>query len=172
MRRLMALLSGTALVASLSIPSVAAAPPMNHFTGSFDMMSGDTLVAHVVAAFQEPTTGGTVPGSVVIRWASGEGVRVSRAVLTNAFFNALDSPLDDPDEGFEYNAFVQGTLCDVTGPNQGSCELFAMVFVETVSPLYPNHVGWSVPGSNVCCDGDWYDVGRGVFKLNYVRETP
>lgn len=154
-----------------TVPAPAAAQPMNHFTGSFDMVSGDDVVAQVVADFREPTAGGTVAGSVTIRWTSGD-IRQSRAHLSNAFFNAWDPPNDDPDEGFEHNAFVQGTLCEANGADTSSCQPFAMVFVQTLDPTYPNHVGFSVPGSDVCCDGAWYEVGSGVFRLNYVRETP
>jgi hypothetical protein len=148
------------------------APPMNSFVGSFDMVTWDgTVVAHVVADFQEPTARGKVPGSIVIDWMTGSDVRRSQATLSNAFFNSWN-PEDVPDEGLEYDAFAQGVMCDVSGPQTGSCQPFAMGFVQTVDPAYPNHVGFSVPGSNVCCDGAWYDVGRGVFRLNYFRDTP
>jgi hypothetical protein len=172
MRRFLALLSAGVLVASLAASSVAAAAQHgkpNSFSGDFDMIAWDgTVVANVVANLKEPTDGQLVPGTVDIYWASGD-VRESHAQVVKAYFWTLTN---DPVEGRQIGALVYGSLCDYLGPQAGSCRPFAMVFVDTVRGNFRNHVGFSLPGSTVCCDGPWYDVGRGDFVLNYTGPTP
>jgi hypothetical protein len=172
MRRFLALLAAGVLVAGLAASSVAAAGQQlkpNSFVGDFDMIAGDgTVVAHVVANLQEPTDGRLVPGSVDIYWASRD-IRESHAQVLETYFWPLDP---EPTEGRQVGAFVYGSLCDYVGPQAGSCQPFAMVFVDTVDKAFRNHVGFSVPGSTTCCDGAWYDVGRGAFALTYGHETP
>ena len=172
MRRFLALLSAGVLVAGLPASSVAAAGQSekpNGFAGDFDMVAGDgTVVAHVVANLKEPTDKQLVPGTVDIYWAAGD-VRESHAQIVRAYFWPL---ADEPTEGSQIGTFAYGSLCDYIGPQAGSCQPFAMVFVDTVAKAFRNHVGFSVPGTSDCCDGAWYDVGRGDFALKYSHPTP
>ena len=172
MRRFMALLAAGVLVAGLAGTAPATAVERgapNSFAGDFDMITFDgTVVAHVVAKFREPTERQLVPGTVDISWRTGD-VRESHAQVVQAYFWTL---IDEPTEGRQVGGRVIGSLCDYVGPQAGSCQPFSMVFVDTINRSFRNHVGFSVPGSTVCCDGAWYDVGRGDFALTYGVPTP
>jgi hypothetical protein len=172
MRRIGAIVAALMLVVSMATVSAAAQPSgrSNSFYANFDLLEyqGTTVVAHVVANLAEPTDDHLVSSTVAIVWTDGP-VRESHAqVIETRFWHLLDDPVEGPQNG----AFAYGVLCDYNAPQIGSCQPFAMVFVDTLDPAFLNHVGFSVPGTSVCCDGTWYDVGRGAFAMSWVRETP
>lgn len=171
MRRLAAALAAACLTVLLA-GSVLAAPAAgrpNSFYGNFDLLEyyGTTVVAHVVATVHEPTDTQLVPGTLDIYWKTG-AIRESHAQVTQAYFWPM---LDDPNEGPQLGAYLYGYLCDYRGPEDASCQPFAIDFVKSVNTAYPNHVGFQL-GSGPCCDGPWYDVGSGAFAMNWVRATP
>ena len=172
MRRVCAVAIAGLLVAAL-VPPAAAAPARNAFTGSFDFVDPDTaaVVGHVTATFNEAVEQQHVTGGLTITWThgnprSGTTARTSTATLLQGAFWAADF-------GFLGHASagrVYGLLCD--HPGQTPCDDFAMVFVRPDDPSKPNWVGFSAPGSDWCCSGLWYPVGKGTFALSYVRDTP
>jgi len=166
MRRMLALLAAVGLVASLGPASVVAAPTTqpNSFHGDFDLLddSGTQYLGHIVVDFGEvPNTKGNV-GSLDVTWAAGGS---SHGQLTWAEFGQQAN--DEWNVGALRWGWVKGTLCD-KGTGGTSCNPFAMMAQETLSPTMPNFIGWSVPGSSKCCGGDWDQVGRGAFVLNYL----
>jgi hypothetical protein len=168
MRRMLALLAAVGLVASLGPASVVAAPTTqpNSFHGDLDMVGwGDgPLVGHVVADILDQTTTRPGSGTVDIRWAQGGPVLRSRGVLTTVWFGQQP---DNPDVGAVRWAGGNGTLCDTTTAGT-SCGPFGVIFNEAVDPAFANFVGWSATGTDKCCDGLWYQVGKGGFALKYL----
>jgi hypothetical protein len=177
MRRTVALLAAIALAASLTTPGLAAPTPaagqQNSFVGSFELVEQGTtnVVGHVVADFREPTRAQLVPGTVDIYWTAGNPrsgltARESHAQILEAWF------WDGTDSKPYQMARVVGTLCDYVTPQKGACDPFAMVFAKFPGATPAKMVGFSVTGSTTCCDGAWFDVGKGSFVLNYVGPTP
>lgn len=183
MRRVVALIAASVLVGSLIASGVSAAPAprearANSFVGNFDMVEPGSglVVAHVVAQFQEPTFQRLVPGSLDIYWApgvatdpyggtdSGFGARESHGQIVRAAFWGAGT--EQPMGG------VQGWLCDYVTPQNGSCHPFQMGFGVSApeDPPTRNVVGFG--SYDWCCDGRWYDVGRGKFDLTVVTDTP
>ena len=172
MRRVCAVAVAGLLVVAL-VPSAAAAPPRNAFTGSFDIVDQGTaaVVGHVTATFNEAVEQQQVTGGLTITWThgnprSGSTARTSTATLLQGVFWAADFG----DLGHASAGRVYGLLCD--HPGQTPCDDFAMVFVRPDDRSKPNWVGFSAPSSDWCCSGLWYPVGKGTFALSYVRDTP
>ena len=172
MRRVLAVTVAGLLVVAL-VPSAAAAPPRNAFTGSFDIVDSGTaaVVGHVTATFNEAVEQQQVSGGLTITWThgnprSGTAARTSTATLLQGAFWAADFG----DVGHASAGRVYGLLCD--HPGQTPCDDFAMAFVQPDDHSKPNWVGFSAPGSDWCCSGLWYLVGKGTFTLSYVRDTP
>jgi len=168
MRRMLALLAAVGLVASLGPASVVAAPTTqpNSFHGDLDMLDqGDGhVVGHVVADILDQTTTRPGSGTVDVRWAQGGRVLRSHGVLTTVWFGQQP---DNPDVGAVRWAGGNGTLCDTTTAGT-FCGPFGVIFNEAVDPAFANFVGWSVAGTDKCCTGQWYQVGKGGFALNYL----
>jgi len=190
MRRAVALAAAVVLALSLSASGAAAGPSsrVNSFVGSFDMVDGSGhVVAHVVAAFKEPTASRLVPGTIDIHWAPYDvanppfpfmpldwpPVKESHAQLVSGFFG--DEV--DPTFGRIVSAGALGYLCDYTAPFNADCRPFGFVFQKRGSdPAAPKGiVGWAVPcdinNSNACDYASWYPVGKGVVSLTYVGPT-
>ena len=182
MRRLLALLSVLGLVGSLTASGVAAAVTApgpgqaNSFVGSFDLVDQGTshVVGHVVASFKEPTASQLVPGRLDIYWAPDMVTdpywptgtpfiaRESHGQILRAGFSG------DPGSGWTIGV-IQGYLCDYITPQNADCHGFRMGFAVNGSTK-PYKIGFGTP--DWCCDGQWYDVGRGSFVLTYVADTP
>lgn len=187
MRRLMAILSALALVASLAGSAVAspAHERGNHFVGNFDMLhpqSGE-VVARVVVNFKEPTYARMVPGTLDVYWAPGWGdpanaaffpfvkldwypVRESHAQLIAGFFGP------DPDVG-GLVAGLSGYLCDYALQWNADCRDFSAIFITSDDPGLPDRVAWGFkPAGGPEYDyGYWFDVGKGAFRLTDAGPT-
>ncbi len=168
MRRVLALAATVLLVAALGPSSVAAAPTSqpDSFHGDFDMLDlGDgEVVGHIVVDLRDVADATGNVGSLDVAWAASGPIGTSHVDLTVAEFGQqADSSLG----GSVRWILTSGTRCD-TGPAGTACGPFGMQVFETVSPAYPNFLGWSAPGTSTCCDGPWYQVGTGGFVLNYL----
>jgi len=168
MRRSFALLTAFVLMASLGASSVAATTTIepSSFHGDFDMLDPGSgqAVGHIVVDLHEQTDARQSPGSLDVYWASGNPVRKSHARLSGVWFG---QEADNPSWGAVRFAGATGTICD-TGAARTSCGDFSVIFEQTVSPEFPNYIGWSAPGTSTCCDGPWYEAGRGEFGLSYL----
>ena len=168
MRRSLALLAAIVLMASLGASSVAATTTIepSSFHGDFDMLDQGSgqAVGRIVVDLHEQTDARQSPGSLDVYWASGNPVRKSHARLSGVWFG---QEADNPSWGAVRFAGAAGTICD-TGATGTSCGDFSVIFEQTVSPEFPNYIGWSAPGTSTCCDGPWYQAGRGEFGLSYL----
>jgi hypothetical protein len=183
-RRAIALIA-TAILAGALAPSGVAATSVdstavraNGFVGDFDVLEQGTerVVARVVVRFTEPTSTTLVPGSLHIYWRLGVttdpyegtpavfGARESHArILRTAFWR------DSRSGG--HGSEVDGQLCDYLNPQTASCHPFQMGFFVPRSGTAGRHVAFE--GTDQwCCNGRWYDVGKGTFRLTYATDTP
>ncbi len=183
MRRLLALISALMIVGALvpggvTATSVRSSARVNSFVGDFDMLElgSGRVVAHVIVRFTEPTTTKLVPGSLRIDWRLGVttdpyegtsavfGARESHArILRSAFWR-------DPLSG-ALGSEVDGQLCDYLNPQTAACHPFQMGFFAPRSGSAGRKVAFE--GTDQwCCNGRWYDVGKGKFQLTHVTDTP
>lgn len=161
------------LVASLTpAASSAQRTPFNAFSGDFDLVVPGTsdVIAHVETSFKEATEQQHVSGGLQISWTngnprSGSSTRISTAQLLQALF--WDGEFGDL--GYGTAGRLVGVLCDYPG---GTCDDFAMGFVHPANTAFDDWVGFSVPTSSRCCDGLWYQAGKGTFDLDFVGPTP
>ncbi len=165
MRRFLALLSACALVASVAVSSVTAAPARNGFVGAFELRAGDTgvLLGRVGAVLWEPTATRLVPGTYDFWGAPGNWIRESHAQL-----GLVDFYFDPLHEGGSNVAFAEGVECIYIAPNDSTCGPFAVMFIDPLDPARPNQVAFA----NSKVDGNWdfvfwHVAGRGIFALKY-----
>jgi hypothetical protein len=187
MRRIVALAAAAMLVASLASTSLAAAPPTaNRFVGDFDIVDFDltTQLGHVQANFTQPSSGKLVPGTVDITWIGGD-IRETHTQLVDTEFGEMTwaDPYSPTGEFHAIFARATGSRCDYRGVGDATCEPFAMIFLQITDPAVSsetgpwrdpsgNKVGFSVSGSQVCCDGAWYVAAmKGSWALTYVGPT-
>src|SRR5512135_1577298 len=168
MRRALALAATALLVAALGPSSVVAAPTSqpNGFHGDFDLVDlGDgNVVGHLVVDLRDVADATGNVGSLDVTWAAEGPIDTSHADFTGAEFGQqADSSLGG---GVRW-ILTSGTRCD-TGPAGTACGPFGMQVFETVSTAFPDYLGWSAPGTSTCCDGPWYQVGKGAFVLHYL----
>lgn len=179
MRRYLALLAAVVLACSIVPIGIGAAPvaaaPANGFRGDFELLEQGShrVVARVVARFVEPTAKRLVPGTLDIYWTS--------AVATDPFWGTGAPFLAHESHGQVLRAAfwgagtaspassVQGWLCDHVWPQTASCHGFQMAFGfhgggSTRYAAAFGTYGW-------CCDGRWYDVGKGTFSLTVATNT-
>jgi hypothetical protein len=179
MRAVLAFLAGVCLVASVASVSLAAAPPnANRFVGQFDIVDWDltSVIGHVDANFSEPTSSRLVPGTIDITWAEGSRFRETHAQLVDADFGEMtwEDPFSPTGTFHAIYALATGYRCDYTGMREATCEPFAMMFQHITEYGGPtaDKVGFSVPGSSVCCDGDWWPTAKGgAWALSFVNST-
>jgi hypothetical protein len=168
MRRSLALLAAIVLMASLGASSVAATTTIepSSFHGDFDMLDQGSgqAVGRIVVDLHEQVDSRRSPGTLDVYWASSNPIRKSHAQLSEVWFG---QEADNPGWGAVRFAGAAGSICD-TGAAGTSCGDFSVIFEQTVSSEFPNYIGWSAPGTSMCCDGPWYQVGRGEFGLNYL----
>ena len=176
MRALAAVTVGLALVGSLVTTSLAAVPPnADRFVGQFDIVDWDltTVIGHVEANVSEPTNSQLVPGTIDITWARGSAVRETHAQLVDVDFGEMtwEDPYSPTGTFHAIYALARGYRCDYTGVREATCESFAMIFQQITEFGGPtaDKVGFSVSGSQECCDGSWWPAAKtGAWALTYV----
>jgi hypothetical protein len=171
-RRSLALIAGLVLVATAATSSLAA-PSRNHFSGDFDLVTGDGVIAgHVTAQLFEPTDSRLVPGSYDFVGVPGWGIRESHSQIgvVNWWYDA-NNP--EPGLGGSNVAFAEGVECLYFGPGDSFCHAFAVMFVDVIDPSLPNQVAFADHHVNGDPSAEWefdmwFTVGAGDFVLRYV----
>ena len=179
MRRCLALVAVVALSCSLGPPGAAAAPAaassVNRFAGSFELLGqgSQVVLARVVARFAEPTAKRLVPGTLDIYWTPA--VATDPYWGTGAPFVARESHGQILRAAFwgagtdHASSSVQGWLCDHVWPQSASCHGFQMLFGSNSGGASRHVAAFGTYGW--CCDGSWYDVGKGTFDLTVATDT-
>jgi hypothetical protein len=175
MRRFVALLTAGVLVASLGASSVSAAPPLppkvNSFVGSFGLAEEGTWHnwGLVVASLNMPTDSRLVPGTYNLYGSRDNTIREDHAVIGDAqfWYDANNQP------GGSNVAFGQGTHCIYYGPNNTTCDPFAVMFIDNRDPKLPDQVAFAnhKDANDQWAFDYWYWVGPGLFKLTYVADS-
>ena len=171
MRRVLALLAATGLVASLAASSVAAAPNAARplFIGEFDLVTDDgaTIAGHVSAELRLPTGSQLVPGSYSFYGVPGWGIRESHSQLGHVSF-WFDPGNPGSGLGGSNVAFADGVEClYFTDPGNAFCHEFAVMFIDDLDPSLPDQVAFA---DTHLADGGWdftmwFKVGKGAFVL-------
>ena len=169
MRRLLALMAAIALVASLSVSSVAAGSRerASSFHGDFNLAEEWTgrVVGRISADLSMPTDRQLVPGHYDFDGARGNAILESHSQIGNALFwyDANNQP------GGSNVAFGEGVECIYFGPNNTGCGPFAVMFVDNLDPAIPDQVAFAnSKDANGWVFSYWYHVGKGSFKLVYA----
>lgn len=172
-RRSLALIAGLVLVATATASSLAAAK--NHFSGDFDLLTGDGVTAgHVTAQLFDPTEARLVPGSYDFAGVPGWGIREAHSQLGVVQW-WYDANHPEPGLGGSNVAFAEGVECLYFGPNDTFCHAFAVMFIDVLDPSLPNQVAFADhrlngdPGAEWEFDM-WFTVGAGDFVLRYAGE--
>jgi hypothetical protein len=176
MRRVVALLAAVVLTASFAGSSAAATPTprVNSFVGSFSLAEEGTWHSWglVVASLAMPTDQRLVPGTFVQYGSPDNSIRRSEALIGNAHFWYDPNNSNGGKPGANV-AFGEGVNCIYWGPNNTTCQPFAVMYIDNIDPTVPNQVAFA----NHKDDSDnwvfeyWYWVGPGLFKLTYVVDS-
>jgi len=176
MRRLVAILSTLALIASLTVSSVAATPPrgQSRVIANIVMAPYGTkdAVGRVKADIHAPASSADVPGDYSFDGNAANDLKHARGVVQHAYF-WLWNPGTPTEANF---AFIEGVQCLYWASRDPSCTDASWAFIDYRDPRIPDvqvscwwtdgvrPADWA--GTWNSCDSDytptahqdWYDV--------------
>ena len=169
MRRLVAILSTLALIASLTVSSVAAAPggQANSFVGEFELQDQATgaVIGHGSAQLAMPTEQRLVPGHWDFYGVASNTLRESHGQLGQVQFW-----YDPTNQGGSNVAYATGVECIYYSPTDSFCHAFTAMFVDVLNPAATDYVVFE--GQDRYEPHGWsefiYNIGKGSFNLHYV----
>lgn len=118
-----------------------------------------------------PTDWKLVPGNFDFKGFPGNPLLEAHGQISFAEF--YYDPKHEPNGGTikgAYVAYGQYASCDYYGPNDASCSLGAVWFIDCVDPKVRNEVAF---GNTKDANGEWipeywYFVGKGSFTLYFA----
>jgi hypothetical protein len=189
MRRLMAILSTLALIASLTVSSVAAAPgagQQSRVIANIVMAPSGTTdaVGRVIADVHAPANSADVPGDYSFDGNAANDLKHARGVVQRAFF-WLWQPGTPAEANF---AFIEGVQCLYWASQDPSCTDASWAFIDYRDPGIPDvqvscwwddgvrPAAWA--GTWNSCDSrftptahqDWYDVVQGSLVVQLAPQ--